>query len=112
MGDEATRSVEDTCNTIVGTAGIILTLLWTVAQRYSVPNSVPRVLITIRVASALLVLSILAGLAARQFIISARQRKSADVAGEFTVQMSFLCAWLTFFFGNFALLVAIVFFVK
>ena len=105
MEDEATRSVEDTCNTIVATAGIILVLLWTVAQR----GNVPRVLMTIRVASILLVISILAGLAARQFIISERQRKSTNIAAQFTVQMSFLCAWFTFVLGNVALLVAIFF---
>jgi amino acid permease len=95
---EAAKTVEELCKTLVATAGLILTLLWTLAG-----NNPPAPIIA---ATVLLVVSIAASLLAVQFIVSKRQRNDSALTGG-SVGIGFFIAWITFLVGTVLLLVAI-----
>jgi hypothetical protein len=101
--DKARENVAELLKTITATTGVMLALLWGLTQRTITPD----VLWLIRVASFVLVVSMVASLLGLQFIVSALDRGEAQVSQVRTVAGSFLVAWLAFLFGCGFLIAAI-----
>jgi hypothetical protein len=99
--NEATSTLEELCKTIIGTAGIVLTLLWTLGDHNKPP---PTAAVT---ATYALVASILFSLLALQFVITKRMNDEAQIARSKLVGGIFFLAWISFLVGSVALLFAI-----
>jgi hypothetical protein len=92
--NQAVTAVAELLKLIPAVSGVMLGLVWGLAEGAS-----PDVLDAIRAASVLLVASIFFSLLGLQFIVSALQKGSSNIAGKGTVQLSFLFAWISFLIG-------------
>lgn len=101
--DPATKSVEEIFKVLIATSGIMLALLWGLTQR-TVP---PLVVTIIRIASIVLVISIVGSLLGLQFIVTELEKNTAKISKVGAVAVSFVTAWISFLAGCVALIVAI-----
>ncbi len=101
--DKALKNVEELFKTIIATSGIMLALLWGLTQR-DIGDSV---LTIIRIASIVLVISIIGSLLGLQFIVTEHERDATNITKIRTVAFSFLIAWLSFIGGCILVIVAI-----
>jgi hypothetical protein len=83
------------------TSGIMLALIWGLANRTKPPHSV---LIPIRIASIILAVSIFLSLLGLQFMVSELQNDNPDVSRASTVQVCFIGAWVAFIVGSAAVI--------
>lgn len=100
---KATSLVGELFKLIPATSGIMLALIWGLAERTTPSHSV---LIAVRISSVLLVVSILLSLGGLQFMVSALQsgNHDDDAASVGTVQLCFFTAWIAFIAGSAAVL--------
>lgn len=98
---KATDFVGELLKLLPPTAGIMLALIWGLADRKNPPHDV---LTAIRISSILLVVSILSSLAGLQFMVSELQRDNQDAASAGTVQLCFFLAWISFVLGSAAVI--------
>jgi hypothetical protein len=92
--EKAVTAVGELLKLIPAVAGVMLGLVWGLAG-----DAMPDVLKAIRFASVVLVVSIFFSLLGLQFIVSALQKGSSNIAGKATVQLSFFLAWFLFLVG-------------
>jgi hypothetical protein len=93
--EKAVENVRELFRTIIATSGIMLALLWGLTQRFGVTEK----LVVPRIASGLLVLSILASLLGWQFIVTKFEADVSAITKENSVAYSFLIASASFFLG-------------
>jgi hypothetical protein len=96
--DPATDLVGELFKLLPATAGIMLALIWGLADK-NTPKS--DVLDAIRLASIALVVTILLSLLGLQFMVSALQGDANAKAGDKpTVMVCFFIAWISFILGS------------
>jgi hypothetical protein len=83
------------------TSGIMLALIWGLADRTKPPHSV---LIAIRIASIILAVTIFLSLLGLQFMVSELQDNNQDVSSAPAVQVCFITAWIAFIVGSAAVI--------
>jgi hypothetical protein len=98
---KATDLVGELFKLMPATSGIMLALIWGLA---SGANPAHNVLIAIRVASILLVVSIFLSLLGLQFIVSSLQRNNENAASGCLVSVCFILAEVTFVAGSIAVI--------
>lgn len=101
--DSATKSVEEILKTLIATSGIMLALLWGLTQK-TLPHEI---LVLIRHASIVLIISIISCLLGMQFIVSAFQSNVEKPAKLKRVAVSFFIGWVSFIGGCIAVIYAI-----
>jgi len=94
---KATDLVGEIFKLMPATAGIMLALIWGLADRATPSQSV---LVAIRVSSIILVVSIILSLAGVQFTVAELQAGNTDGASKPSVQICFFGAWITFILGT------------
>jgi hypothetical protein len=94
---KATDLVGEIFKLMPATAGIMLALIWGLADRATPSQSV---LDAIRVASIILVVSIILSLAGLQFTVAELQNGNENAASKTSVQVCFVLAWITFIVGS------------
>ncbi|HEV2855190.1 MAG TPA: hypothetical protein VHC97_20520 [Thermoanaerobaculia bacterium] len=100
--EKATDTVAELLKTIIATAGIILTLLW----GFLGSNPSQGRLCWTKISSIVLLVSIALALLGLQFMVSALQRKEAEVSKDSLVALCFLGSWISFLAGCGLLMVA------
>jgi hypothetical protein len=98
---KATDLVGEIFKLMPATAGIMLALIWGLADRATPSHSV---LTAIRIASIILVVSIFLSLLGLQFTVTELQNGKEDAASKWTVQVCFFGAWITFIAGSVAVI--------
>ena len=93
--EKATDLVGELLKLIPATSGVMLALIWGLAA----PKASHDVLRAIRIASIVLVVSILMSLLGLQFIVARLEGQFGWVSKQGAVQGCFLLAWLTFVGG-------------
>jgi predicted neutral ceramidase superfamily lipid hydrolase len=101
--DRPLKSVEELFKTLATTSGIMLALLWGLTQR----TLDATVLCTIRIASIILVFSILVAILGLQFIVSRLESNATKITKQASVAYCFMLAWLSFIAGCVAVILAI-----
>lgn len=99
--EAATQLVGELLKLLPTTSGIMLALIWGLADQEHPAHDV---LTATRVASILLVVTILLSLLGLQFLVSALQGGTTDASSKGTVQLCFGLAWLSFFAGSAAVI--------
>jgi hypothetical protein len=95
--EAATQLVGELFKLLPTTSGIMLALIWGLADRKAPPHDV---LTATRVTSILLVATILLSLLGLQFLVSELQRDNANASGKGTVQLCFFLALVGFIAGS------------
>ena len=95
--EEASKLVGELFKLLPSTSGIMLALIWGLADRMKPAHDV---LVAVRVASIFLVVTILLSLLGIQFMISTLQSGEVDTYQKPTVQACFVLAWLVFIGGS------------
>jgi hypothetical protein len=98
---KATDLVGELFKLIPGTSGIMLALIWGLADHKAPPNCV---LTVIRIASIILVVCIFLSLLGLQFMVSQLQRGNTDASSHGTVALCFVAAWVVFIAGSAAVI--------
>lgn len=99
--DAANQLVVELFKLLPGTSGIMLALIWGLADKTPPPHAV---LISIRVASIILVATIVASLVGLQFMVSALQRQGGTGSRDAAVSICFSVAWVSFIAGCIAVI--------
>jgi hypothetical protein len=98
---KATDLVGELFKLIPSTSGIMLALIWGLADHQTPPHCV---LTVIRIASIILAVCILLSLLGLQFMVSQLQRGNNDASSHGTVAFCFVAAWLAFIAGSVAVI--------
>ena len=101
--EAARKSVEDLLKTIIGTAGIMLAVLWGLATH----SGAASVITIIRRASMVLVFSMVCALLALQFIVSQLEKGASQITKQRKVAWTFAVAWVSFIVGCVLVILAI-----
>jgi hypothetical protein len=94
--EAGTQLVGELFKLLPATSGIMLALIWGLADR---TTPVHDVLVAMRIGSIVLVLSIIASLLGLQFMVSAMQAGTLNAGEKGSVQFCFVAAWAGFVAG-------------
>lgn len=97
----ATQLVGELLKLLPTTSGIMLALIWGLANREKPPHDV---LTATRVASILLVATILLSLLGLQFLVSELEKDNTHASSRGAVQVCFFVAWVSFIAGSIAVI--------
>lgn len=95
--DKAAGLVGELFKLLPTAAGIMLALIWGLADRTTPAKDV---LHLVRAGSIVLAVSILTSLLGLQFMVSRYQSDKSDLAGDSCIQGCFVCSWLMFVVGT------------
>ena|SRR6266478_4861451 len=106
--EKAVENVRELFRTIIATAGIMLALLWGLAQRFGDTSG----LTVPRIASGFLVIAIFVALVGWQFIVTKFEENIPQITKERSVSYSYIIASISFSLGIILLLIWAIFIVN